>query len=81
MTTNNIDTGIKTVLDNIHTIVASEGGSLEFIDLTGGRLTVRYTPGYNEECPECVPASDMVRTIMKTSLGIYAPHVTDVKLL
>ena len=81
MTTDNVDAGVRTVLDNMHIIVASEGGSLEFVDLTDGLLTVRYNQGYNEECPECVPAPDMVRTMMKTSLGIYAPHITEVELL
>ena len=81
MTTDNVDAGGRTVLDNKHIIVASEGGSLEFVDLTDGLLTVRYNQGYNEECPECVPAPDMVRTMMKPSLGIYAPHVTEVELL
>ena len=81
MATNEVDAGVKVVLDNMHAIVASEGGSLEFVDLRDGRLTVRYNLGRNEECPECVPDHDTVRNMMKTSLGIYAPHVADLELI
>ncbi len=81
MTQLSVDPQVQFVLDNIATIVGSEGGSLEFVDLDGGRLTVRYTEGRNDECPECVPSHDMVSQIMKTSLGMHAPHVTDLELL
>ena len=81
MTQLSVDPQVQFVLDNIGTIVGSEGGSLELVDLSGGRLTVRYTEGRNDECPECVPSHDMVRQIMKMSLEIHAPHVTDLELL
>ena len=76
----NTDPGIQTVLDNMQTIVASEGGSLEFIELRDSLLNVRYNKGRNDECPECVPDHDMVRQMMKTSLSIYAPYVKEVEL-
>ena len=80
MTINNADSGVHVVLDNMQVIVASEGGSLDFLELREGRLAVRYNKGYNEECPECVPDHDMVRQLMETSLSIYAPHVTEIDL-
>lgn len=61
----------------MQTIVASEGGSLEFLELRDGRLTVRH----NEESPECVPDHDVVRQMMQTSLSIYAPYLKEVELL
>ena len=76
----NTDTGVQTVLDNMQTIVASEGGSLEFLELRDSLLNVRYNKGRNDECPECVPDHDMVRQMMQTSLSIYAPHVRAVEL-
>ena len=36
------DPSVQTVLDNMETIVASEGGTLEFISLDDGELKVRY---------------------------------------
>ena len=81
MATSGIDTSVQFVLDNMQTIVASEGGSLEFMDITDGRLTVKYNKGQNEECPECVPEHDMVREMMQMSLGIHAPYITSVELL
>ncbi|MBI49846.1 MAG: hypothetical protein CL781_00740 [Chloroflexi bacterium] len=74
------DPGVQTVLDNMETIVASEGGTLNFISLEDQTLSVEYVKGINEECPECVPDHAMVKMMMESSLSIYAPHVTDVDL-
>ena len=76
----NTDPSVQTVLDNMETIVASEGGTLEFISLDDGELKVKYIKGINEECPECVPDHDMVSMMMRSSLSIYAPHVNNVNL-
>ena len=81
MTAQGVDAGVQFVLDNMQTIVASEGGSLEFLGLRDGRLEVRYNKGHNEECPECVPDHDTVLQMMKASLGIHVPSVTEVALL
>ena len=76
----NADPGVQTVLDNMQTLVASEGGSLEFLELSGGKLLVHYNKGVNEECPECVPDHDMVKMMLESSLDIYAPHVRELQL-
>ena len=76
----NTDPAVQTVLDNLETIVASEGGTLEFLSLDNGELSVKYKKGTNEECPECVPDHTMVKMMMENSLSIYAPHVASVDL-
>ncbi|HCE77188.1 MAG TPA: hypothetical protein DEP04_11230 [Dehalococcoidia bacterium] len=76
MTINTNDAGVQTVLDNMETIVASEGGSLDLVSLDQNQLTVKYNKGVNEECPECVPDHDMVKMMIENSLTIYAPHVS-----
>ena len=81
MSTASVDEGVQTVLDLFGTIVGAEGGSLELLDLSGGKLTVRYNEGTNEECPECVPSHEMVRQMMESSLKIHAPDVTELDLL
>ena len=80
MTVSNVDPGLQSVIDNVNTIVASEGGSLELVELRDGRLTVKYTPGVNEECPECVPDQALVRQLMQTSISVYAPHVKQIEV-
>ena len=77
----NVDPGVQSILDNVQVIVASEGGSIEFVGLNNGKLTIRYNKGYNEECPECVPDHDLVRTLVQGSMGMYAPHVQELELL
>lgn len=78
--TQSTDSGVQTVLENMETIVASEGGSLEFISFEDAQLVVKYIKGVNEECPECVPDHTMVQMLMESSLTIYAPHVSSVEL-
>ena len=76
----NNDPGVQTVLENMETIVASEGGTLQFLSLDDGSLSVKYIKGVNEECPECVPDHAMVKMMMENSLSIYAPHIGTVDL-
>ena len=76
MPINTDDPGVKTVLDNMETIVASEGGSLDIVSLDGNQLLVKYNKVINEECPECVPDHAMVKMMIENSLTIYAPHVS-----
>ena len=76
----NNDLGVQTVLENMETIVASEGGTLQFLSLDDGSLSVKYIKGVNEECPECVPDHAMVKMMMENSLSIYAPHILTVDL-
>ena len=76
----NNDLGVQTVLENMETIVASEGGTLQFLSLDDGSLSVKNIKGVNEECPECVPDHAMVKMMMENSLSIYAPHIVTVDL-
>ena len=76
----NNDLGVQTVLENMETIVASEGGTLQFLSLDDDSLSVKYIKGVNEECPECVPDHAMVKMMMENSLSIYAPHILTVDL-
>jgi hypothetical protein len=77
----NTDPGVQAILDNIQVIVASEGGSLEYIDMKGGQLTVKYHKGVNEECPECVPDHELIEQMFRTSMATFAPYVRDLELL
>ena len=76
--TNN--TQVDFVLEQIEKLVASEGGKLDSVSLDGNNLKVKYTPGVNEECPECVPTHDMVTQFLTASLNIHAPHVNDIEV-
>ena len=78
--TTQVDPGLQSVLDNIQVIAASEGGAIQFIESRGGKLTIEYTPGVNEECPECVPTHDLIEMMVKSSAGILAPYITEVEV-
>ena len=73
-----VDPKVNLVLENVEAIVASEGGSLELVTLEPPSIKVKYMPGENEECPECVPTHDAVTRFLTMSLNIHAPYVTDI---
>ena len=79
-TTANIDPNLRSALDNLNVIAASEGGSIELVEAAGPRLVIKYTPGVNEECPECVPTHDLIEMMLKSSLSIAAPYISDVEV-
>jgi len=76
----NVDSGVQTVLENMQTIVASEGGNLEVLSSDDTSIKIKYVKGVNEECPECVPDHEMVKMMIESSLSIYAPHITSMEL-
>ena len=43
------DPAINMVVDNIGIMVASEGGSLELVELTDDYMKIKYNAGTNEE--------------------------------
>lgn len=75
------DPKVDFVIQQIETMVASEGGTLDVESVSESSLKVRYTPGVNEECPECVPTLDHVSQFLKASLGIHAPHIESVEVV
>ena len=75
-----LDQKVEFVLTQISTMVESEGGKLTEVQLDGDSLSLKYLPGINEECPECVPTHDQVEIFLKTSLGIHAPFIKSVKI-
>ena len=75
------DQAINSVLENIGTMVASEGGSLELLELDESSMKVKYIAGTNEECPECVPMTDAVWQFMKVALEVHAPRITTLEIV
>ncbi|MCH7738827.1 MAG: hypothetical protein IIB28_00515 [Chloroflexi bacterium] len=75
------DDKVNLVLTNIEKMVASEGGCLNDVKLVPPSLRVAYTPGVNEECPECVPTPEAVQRFLLMSLRIHAPEITEVEVI
>lgn len=75
------DPAIKTVLDNIGVMVATEGGRLDLLELSDDAMKVQYVAGTNEECPECVPMTDAVYQFMRASLDVHAPRIKTLEVV
>ena len=80
MQNSSLDPKVDFVIKQISTMVGSEGGKLTDIQMDGELLSLKYTPGVNKECPECVPTHQQVEMFLKTSLGIHAPNVKSVQI-
>ena len=78
--TTNTDPGIDNILRNVQVVAASEGGSIEFVEASGGKLVVNYTPGVNEECPECVPHPRPHQDDDEDSVSVHAPYITEIEV-
>lgn len=75
------DPRVDFVLEQIETMVATEGGSLELLSSGENSLELRYAPGVNEDCPECVPTHEQVTMFLNASLKIHAPHITSIEVV
>jgi len=76
-----VDEKVEHTLDLFRRMVSADGGVLELVSVEGGRARIRYTPGHNEECPECVHTTQDLLDMLRGSLEIYAPHIRDVELV
>jgi len=74
------DAKVNFVLSQIKAMVATEGGSLELVSSDATSVKVRYIPGVNRECPECVPTLDHVRHFLGASMKIHAPHIAKIEV-
>ena len=75
-----MDPRVKNVLDTFGQILASDGGSLELLNIADGVARVRYVPGNNEECPECVMTPEGLRGLLLEALQTQAPYIKELEL-
>ena len=74
------DPKLNYALEQIETMVATEGGSLEVLSADETSVKLHYTPGVNEECPECVPSRRQVELFLISSLKVHAPYITSAEV-
>jgi len=71
-------TGAQQVVEQFNEIVAPEGGSVSLLSATDGVLRVRYVPGVNEACAECIMEPEALAGMMKDMLVTLDPDIKDV---
>lgn len=76
-----MDNAIAFVLQNFQEIVGADGGRLEFVDVRGEAVRLRYFPGTNEECPTCVVSPADLAELVLDALRVHAPYVKKVELV
>jgi hypothetical protein len=59
----------------------NEGVVIEPLELDDGILTIRYSMGTNEECPECVMQPTAFRDMVIRMCKTQAPYVIDVEVV
>ena len=75
------DPGIEKVLDLFRQIISTDGGKLDLVGQKDGAVRLRYTPGHNEECPECVLTPENLQAMIQESMQVHVPHITRVDLV
>ncbi len=72
--------GALQVVEQFNEIVKPEGGSVSLVSNEGGVLRVRYVPGVNEQCAECVMEPEALAAMMKDMVVTLDPSITDVQV-
>ena len=70
----------RQVVEQFNEIVKPEGGSVTLLSDAEGVLRVRYVPGVNEECAECVMEPDALGAMMKDMIITLDPSITAVEV-
>ena len=72
--------GARQVVEQFNEIVKPEGGSVTLVSTDAGVLRVRYIPGVNEECADCVMEPDALAGMMKDMLITLDPAIKEVRV-
>lgn len=72
--------GTRQVVLQFDEIVKPEGGRVTFLSDDGGILRVRYVPGVNEACAECVMEPEALGAMMKDMVATLDPSITAVEV-
>ncbi len=68
------------IVEQFSEIVRPDGGRVELIGVTDGRMSVRYHPGKNEECEACVITSDALGGMMQDMAKSLDPAIESVSV-
>ena len=70
----------KMVVDNFQQMVSGDGGKIELLGVADGVMSVRYAPGTNEACQDCVLAPEDLKELMKEAAQMHDASIKDVNL-
>ena len=70
--------GARMVVEHFNRMVEPDGGVIELLVVEAATLKVRYSPGTNEECADCVLDAQDLRELMKEALALQDPSITEV---
>ena len=70
--------GARMVVEHFNRMVEPDGGVIELLVVEAATLKVRYSPGRNEECADCVLDAQDLRELMKEALALQDPSITEV---
>ena len=73
--------GARQVVEQFNEIVKPEGGSVTLLSDDGGVLRVRYVPGVNEECAECVMEPAALGAMMTDMVVTLDPTISSVEVV
>lgn len=70
----------RQVVEQFDEIVKPEGGRVSLVSADAGVLRVRYVPGVNEACAECVMEPDALAAMMQDMVATLDPSIERVEI-
>jgi Fe-S cluster biogenesis protein NfuA len=70
----------QAVVDNFQQMVGTDGGKITLLGVKDGVMSVRYAPGTNEACADCVLAPEDLKELMKEAVQMHDASIKDVTL-
>jgi Fe-S cluster biogenesis protein NfuA len=72
---------VELVVSEVGAPLAVDGGATVLLGVEEGIAHVRYRPGHNEGCPECIMSTEDMREYLREALSARAPYIQDVEIV
>jgi Fe-S cluster biogenesis protein NfuA len=72
---------VRAVIDQFQRMVAADGGKIEFLDFAEDVASVRYSPGKNDHCADCVLSPQDLRELMLEAMQQRLPSLRDLEIV
>jgi Fe-S cluster biogenesis protein NfuA len=72
---------VEAVIAQFQHIVAADGGKIELLGVAEDIVSVRYSPGTNDQCADCVLTPEDLRELLLEAMRQRLPALRDLSLV
>ena len=70
-----VPAGLTQVIGHFQQILAGDGGKLDLVALTDDVMQLRYQPGHNEACADCVLSPEDLKELIEEAARRHTPAI------